>query len=69
MRCLVLYFFLFVFKISFDFTPNDIYKRHIFFKTFLKKNLKLVLDREYGFVTFHPSFILLLAEVNPISEE
>lgn len=64
-----MYFFLLVLGVPLNLTPNVIYKRGRFSKAFLKKILKLVLNRESDPVMFDPGFILLGIKVNPIPKE
>lgn len=69
MRNVVLYFFLLVFRVLFDFISNDIYKCSRFLETFPKKSLKLVLGARCSPITFNSGFMLLQAEVNLIPEK
>ena len=69
MRGPIFYFLLLVLGIPLDLGPNASYKQGEFSKTLPKKGLKFVLSRGDGIVTFHLSFVLLPAEVNPISKE
>ena len=65
----VLYFFLLVLQVSFNFTPDVVNKRSGFFETLLKEGLKIVLSKESNPVTLNLSFLLLLAEVDLILKE
>lgn len=56
-------------EILFDFSLDVDYKQDKFFKTWLEKNFKFVLDKENNIVTFNLSFILLLAKVDLIPEK
>ena len=58
-----------VFGIPLDLDPDASYKQGRFSKTLLKKGLEFVPSRGDGIIAFNLSFILLPAEVNPISEE
>ena len=69
MRNLVLYFFLLVLQVSFDFTPDIVNKRSRFFKTLSEKSLKFVPSEGSNPVPLNLSLVLLPAEVDFISEE
>lgn len=55
-------------QVSFDFIPNVIYKWNRFFKILLKKNFEFVLYKKNNLVLLNLSLMLLLTEVDPISE-
>lgn len=65
---LVLYFFLLILKIIFNFSLDTGYKCGRFFKTLLEKSFKFVLNWRDCIVMFISSFILLLTKVNLILE-
>ena len=69
MRGPILYFLLLVLKIPFDISPDISYKQGRFSKALPEKGLKFVLSRGDGIVAFNLSFVLLLAEVNPVLEK
>lgn len=66
---LVLYFFLLVLGISFDFTPDIINKYDRFSEILLEECFEFVLSKGSNLITLNLSFMLLLAEVNLISEK
>lgn len=51
------------------FSSDASYKQDKFFKTQLKKGLKLALSKKNGTVIFNLSFMLLPAEINPNLEK
>lgn len=65
----VLYFFLLVLRVSFNFTPNIIHKCNRFSKVYLEKGLKFVLSEGCGLTTLDPDVMLLSTKVDPISKE
>ena len=65
----MLYFFLLMLKVSFDFTPDVINKRGRFSETLSEECLKFVLSKESDQVLLNLSFVLLPAEVDLISKE
>lgn len=65
----VLYFFLLVLGVSFDFTPNIVNKRSRFSETLLEECLEFVLSKKSNPIILNLSFMLLLAEVDPISKK
>ena len=65
----ILYFLLLVLRIPLDLGPDASHKQGRFSKTLPEKGLEFVPSRGDGIVTFNLSFVLLLAEVNPVSEE
>lgn len=65
----ILYFFLFVFGISFDLTPNAIHVRGRLAETFLEKGLEFVLFEVIVPFSPDPSLMLLPAKVDLIAEE
>ena len=64
-----MYFLLLVLGIPLDLGPDASHKRGGFSETLPEKGLEFVLGRRDGIVAFNLSFVLLPAEVNPISEE
>ena len=69
MRGPILYFLLLVLGIPLDLGPDVSHERGGFSETLPEKGLEFVPSRGDGIVAFHLSFVLLPAEVNPISEE
>lgn len=69
MRSSGLYFFLLVLRVFFNLTPDIIHKRNRFFKILLEKDFKFVLCEKSDPVPLNLSLMLLLAEVDPISEK
>lgn len=69
MRGSVLYLFLLILESFFDLISDTVYKCNRLPKVFLEKSFKFILYRGCGPITFDPGFILLLAKVDPISEE
>lgn len=65
----VLYFFLLILQVSFDFSLDIVNKCNGFSKTLLEKSLESVLYKKNNPVPLNLSFILLLAKVNSISEK
>ena len=63
----ILYFLLLMLGISLDFGLDTSYKRGRFSKTLLEKSFEFVPSRRDDIVTFNLSFMLPLAEVNPVS--
>ena len=68
-RVPILYFFLLVLGILLDFGPDASHKQGGFSKTLPEKGFQFVPSRRDGIVAFNLSFVLLPAEVNPISEQ
>ena len=68
-RSPVLYFFLLVLQVSFDFTPDVVYKRGGFSKTLSEKSLEFVLSEGSNPVPLDLNFVLLPAKIDPILEE
>ena len=66
---LILYFFLLELKIALNLSPDISYKRGGFFKILLEEGLEFLLSREDGIIAFNLRYMLLLVEVNPISEK
>ena len=64
-----MYFLLLVLGIPLDLGPDVSHERGGFSETLPEKGLEFVPSRGDGIVAFHLSFVLLPAEVNPISEE
>ena len=64
-----MYFFLLILGVLLDLGPDASHKRDGFSKTLPEKDLEFVLSRRNSIVAFNPSFVLLPAEVNPISDE
>lgn len=58
-----------VLGVFFDLILNVVYKCGRFSKILLEKSLKFVPCKRSYFVSFYPSLVLLLAEVDSISEE
>ena len=69
MRSPILYFFLLVLGVSFDFTPDIINKRDKFSKTLSEECLEFVPSEGSDSVLLNLSFVLLPAEVDFISEK
>lgn len=65
----VLYFFLLLLQVFFNFSPDIINKCSRFFEILLEKNLKFVSSKESNLVLLNLSLLLLLAEVNAILEK
>ena len=65
----ILYFLLLVLGIPLGLRPDASHEQGGFSKTLPKKGLEFVSSRGDGIVAFYLSFVLLPAEVNPISEE
>lgn len=68
-RSLVLYFFLLVLQVSFDFTLDIINKRGGLSKTLLKESFKFVLSKDSNLIPLNLSLVLLPMEVDSISEK
>lgn len=68
MRSPVLYFFPLVLEVWFNLISDVVNKRSRFSKTLFEKNLKFILSRRSGPVTFVPGFSLLSADVDSIPE-
>lgn len=69
MKNLVLYFFLLVLRVFFNFILDAIYKSNRFIKILLKKDFKFILSRVDNIVLFYLSFILLPAKIDFLLEE
>ena len=69
MRSPVLYFFLLVLQVSFDFIPDVIYKRGGFSEILSEEGLEFVLIKRSNPVLVNLSFVLLPTEIDPISKE
>lgn len=65
----VLNFFLLVLKISLNVSADTSQKQDRFSKTLHKKSLEIVLYKKDSIFAFNLSFVLLLIEINHISEE
>ena len=65
----ILYFLLLVLEIPLDLSPDASHKQDEFSEILLEKGLEFVLSRGDNIVAFNQSFVLLLAELNPILEE
>ena len=65
----ILYFLLLVLKILLDLSLDVSYKQGRFSKALSEKSFKLVLSKRNGIIVFNLSFVLLPAEVDPISEK
>ena len=65
----ILYFFLLVLEIPLNLGLNVSHKQSRFSEILLEKSLEFVLSRGNGIVAFNLSFVLLLAEVNPVLEK
>ena len=68
-RGLILYLLLLVLGIPLDLGPDVGYERGGFSETLPEEGLELVPSRRDGIVAFNLRFVLLPAEINPISEE
>lgn len=66
MGSLILNFLLLVLEIPLDLSLDISHKQYGFPKTLLEKSLEFVLSSENNTIAFYLSFVLLLAEVNPI---
>ena len=69
MRNAVLYFFLLVLQVSFNFTPDVVYKRGGFSETLSEEGLEFVSSEKSNPVPLNLTFVLLPVEIDPISEE
>ena len=69
MESLILNFLLLVLEISLDFSPDIGHKRGGFSETLPEKSLKFVLNKRAGTIIFNLGLMLLLVEVDLISEE
>ena len=69
MRSSVLYFFLLVLQISFDFSRDIVYKRGGFSETLSEEGLEFVSSKGSNPIPLNLSFVLLPAEIDSISEE
>ena len=56
-------------QILLNFSPDTSYKWGRFFKTLIEKIFEFVLDSKDNTITFNLSFVLLLANINLISEK
>lgn len=65
----ILYFFLLILGISLDLGRDASHKQDKFSKILLKKGFEFIISRKYGIVASKLSFMLLPAEVNPVSEK
>ena len=68
-KSLVLYFFLLILGVSFDFTPDIVNKRGRFSETLLEEGLEFVPSEKSNSVLLNLSLMLLPAEVNSILKE
>ena len=69
MKGLILYFFVLVLEISLNLNPDISHKQGRSSKTLLEEGFEFVSSKRYGIVAFNLRFVLLLAEVNPISKK
>lgn len=69
MKSLVLFFFLLILSIFFNYTPDAIHKHGRFSKVFLKKGFKLVQSQKNSFIIFDSGLILLPAKVDLIPKK
>lgn len=70
MRNIVLYFFLLMLRVLFNFNLDASYKCNRFFKTFLMKDLKFILNKSNNIIVmFNSSLKLLEANFDSIIEE
>lgn len=58
-----------VLAVLFNLIPDTVYKLDRFSKTFLKKDLRLVLSKGNGPVPLDPGLILLPANIDPIPKK
>lgn len=65
----ILHFFLLIFRVSFNITPDIIYKYDKFFKTFLKKSFKFIPYTGTKLVMFKPDLMLLPIKANFLLEK
>lgn len=65
----ILKFFLLVLEVSFNYTPDIIYKRSGFFKAFSEKDFEFVPSGKSGPVMFDLSPMLLSVKVDSIPKE
>ena len=65
----ILYFLLLVLEIPLDLGSDVSFKQGGFSETLPEEGLKFVPSRRDGIVAFNLRFVLLPAEINPISEE
>ena len=68
-RSPVLYFFLLVLRVFFDFSSDVVYKRSGFSKTLSKEGFEFILNEKVYPVLLNLSFVLLPSEIDPILEE
>lgn len=68
-KSLIFYFFLLVIEILFNFYLDIGYKQDKFSKILPKKYLKFVLSRENSIVALNLNIVLLLAEIDLVTEE
>ena len=69
MRDPILYFLLLVLQILLNLCPNASFEQGGFSKTLLQKSFEFDASKRNGIVAFNLSFILLLVEVNLVSEK
>lgn len=65
----IIYFFLLLPKILFNFILDIVHKCNRFFKALFKEVYKFVLDGESNSITIDPSLIVLLAEADLLLEK
>ena len=64
-----MYFLLLVFRVSLNLGLDVSYKRGGFSKTLLEKSLEFIPSEKSGLVALNLGLMLLLAKINPVSEE
>lgn len=65
----ILYLFLLVLGVFFNFIIDVVYKRSRFPKVFTEKTLEIVLDKKIGSVTFDLGLVLLSVEIDHIPKK
>lgn len=65
----VLYFFLLVLGVFFNFTLDAIHEGGRLAETLMKKSFEFVPNRKNSIVAFHLSFVLLPVIIDPFPEE
>lgn len=69
MKSLVLYLFLLILKVFFNFVLDTIYKYSKFFKALLEKSLEFFPDKKGSPVLFFLRFMLLLLKIDFIRKK
>lgn len=69
MKNLVLYFFLLMLGVSFDFIPDTVYKSSEFSETLLDKGFKCFSCKGDGIIAFYLSLVLLPLEIDLFLKE